>query len=229
LRQALAALPNGGSVPSRLKEIKGIKAMPLLSTGWRFVRLDDAYDVGNALFDARDLGLSECHCDKCHRRIRWVHVLTHEYRDKPIGVGKCCARRLCCDGYDPEIVERNAIKRAQRRMNFTNSLRWKYSKKGNLWRKFRGYHVVILPDRYRPDYYRYSVQAVARRQRKPQRDRPTIYSYAIANSSRPIGVPAKDEAPVYSPVLYATEAEAIAGAFATLERMRPQAALSQPG
>lgn len=89
--------------------------IPPPSSGWSF----------REVIDSRD---EPATCDWCNKRgIRWLHVIEHPDHHDRLGVGGCCAARLC-DDYDAVAMEREARNRANRWRNFSLLWKWKDSK-----------------------------------------------------------------------------------------------------
>src|SRR5262249_50716709 len=95
-------------------------------------------------------------CEKCgHERIRYVHIMEHPEFPRPLRVGCVCAEKMC-EGYNAKGRERDLKNRADRRRRWLNR-KWKWSAKGNPWRKEGPHHLVVLPDRYHQGRYKYSI------------------------------------------------------------------------
>lgn len=87
-------------------------------------------------------------CERCGRKLRWVHVVTHVHWELDLHVGCCCANQLCGDDYDARTAERSVISRAARLTTFLRDDRWYRNFKGNVVRRpICGATVTIFPSR----------------------------------------------------------------------------------
>lgn len=106
--------------------------------GWKYDKIIDLfYDEG------REYGNYE-NCEWCgHEQIRYVHILYHTDYKCRIKVGCVCAEHLSSDYINPKKREKYLRNRAIRRSRFVEN-RWLISKKGNFFRSYHGYNVVIF-------------------------------------------------------------------------------------
>ena len=115
--------------------------------GWEVVSVIDLRgDDPNADYES---------CEMCgHERVRFVHMMKHPEFPNPLRVGSVCAGKMC-EGYNASGRESDLKNRAGRRKRWLN--RWGWSKKGNPYRKEGDHYLVIVPDKFHPGKYKYSI------------------------------------------------------------------------
>ncbi len=115
---------------------------------------DDVPHEGWICCDVIDLGEPVGVCRMCgHQIIRYVHVMRHSDYPRTVGAGCVCAGRM--EG-DPEAAKAReaAFKNRQARRETFLSAKLKRSRKGNEYTKYKGELITLLPDRFRPGYWK---------------------------------------------------------------------------
>lgn len=83
-------------------------------------------------------------CQMCgNERIRYVHLMKHDWYCDELEVGCICAEKMSDDYVNPRQKEKALRNRAARKAKWL-SRNWKVSQKGNSWLKASGIHVSIF-------------------------------------------------------------------------------------
>jgi len=112
---------------------------------------------GWTCIDIIDLGQPSGTCGMCNQQtIRYVHVMDHPQFPRRIGAGRVCAGRMEGDEAAATEREREYKKLQTRRKTFLKR-KWKTSAKGNIYTKYKGHLVIILPDMYKDGHWKYKI------------------------------------------------------------------------
>jgi hypothetical protein len=112
--------------------------------------------------DVEDMGEPSFQCEMCgYPEVRFVHTMQHPDHPKELRVGCVCAGHMEEDYEAAQRRERSARNTARRRANYmrrrakwTSPGAWRWSQRGNLWRKVKGVVVAVFPNQDREDTWK---------------------------------------------------------------------------
>ena len=139
-------------LPEKYRNAEWLKSIDLGEENlWK---RDDVPHEGWHCVGVIDLGSPTGICRMCgYQIIRYVHIMEHPSFPRKIGAGCICAGKM--EGNVEAAREReNAFKNRQGRMETFLSTKLKKSKNGNEYFKYKGELVTIIPDRFKPGYYK---------------------------------------------------------------------------
>lgn len=120
--------------------------------GWTCVSVIDLNpDQDPELFDTYET------CQMCgHEQIRFVHTMEHEEFDGTLDVGCICAVKMSGDSVGPKQREIALRNKAGRRAKWLKR-KWRRSYNGNDYLNIKGFNIVIYPDKYHEEMWRYRI------------------------------------------------------------------------
>ncbi len=146
------SVPEKYELPEKYRNAEWLKSIDLGEENlWK---RDDVPHEGWHCVGVIDLGSPTGICRMCgYQIIRYVHIMEHPSFPRKIGAGCICAGKM--EGNVEAAREReNAFKNRQGRMETFLSTKLKKSKNGNEYFKYKGEIVTIIPDRFKPGYYK---------------------------------------------------------------------------
>ena len=146
------SVPEKNELPEKYRNAEWLKSIDLGEENlWK---RDDVPHESWHCVGVIDLGSPVGICRMCgYQIIRYVHIMEHPSFPRKIGAGCICAGKM--EGNVEAAREReNAFKNRQGRMETFLSTKLKKSKNGNEYFKYKGEIVTIIPDRFKPGYYK---------------------------------------------------------------------------
>jgi hypothetical protein len=120
--------------------------------GWQCTGVEDLGADGGPV-DERDYAT----CEMCgHERIRFLHSMEHPKYSLELKVGCVCAEKMSDDYVGPREREDKLRNRAGKRGRWLTR-RWRQSKNGNPYIRVGGYNLVVFPDRFRSNRWKFSI------------------------------------------------------------------------